>query len=89
MSPQQVLAQLSDLNPDAFLFDNMDSALIGLGYVGNADPVAVYSKTKLCEKLLADGLSEEDAKEYYTGRFLGGIAGRFAAPVIVDDTEKD
>jgi hypothetical protein len=88
MSPHHVLAQLSDLNPDAFLFDNMDSALIGLGYVGNADPVAVYSKTKLYEKLLADGLSEEDAKEYYTGRFVSGCGGALA-PVIVDDTEKD
>jgi hypothetical protein len=89
MLPQHVLAQLSDLNPDAFLFDNMDSALIGLGYVGTADPVAVYSKTKLYAQLLADGLSEEDAKEYYIARFFSGSAGRFAAPVIVDDTEKD
>ncbi|WP_353208503.1 hypothetical protein [Sphingorhabdus sp.] len=88
MSPQHVLAQLGDLNPEAVLFDNMSNALIGLGYIGNADPVAVYSKTKLYEQLLADGLSQEDAEEYYSGRFVRHCVGALT-PVIVDDTEKD
>ena len=88
MAPQHVLAQLGDLNPDAALFDNMNNALIGLGYIGNADPVAVYSRTKLYDQLLADGLSQEDADEYYSGRFVSYFVGALT-PVIVDDTEKD
>jgi hypothetical protein len=42
MHTNSVVATLSDLNPDAYLFDNMDCALIGVGYVGHKDPVAVY-----------------------------------------------
>jgi hypothetical protein len=84
MEPQSVLDQLGDLNPDAYLFENMASALIGVGYIGHKDPVAVYSKAKIFEKLAADGLSEEDAEEYFSGKFVGIWAGE-NTPVILDD----
>jgi hypothetical protein len=85
MEPQSVLDQLSDLNPEAYLFDNMDSALVGVGYIGHKDPVAVYSKAKIFEKLAADGLSEDDAAEYFFSKFVGLWAGE-NTPVILNDT---
>lgn len=85
MEPQSVIDQLSDLNPDAYLFDNMSAALIGVGYIGHKDPVAVYSKTKIFEKLAVDGLSEEDAEEYFFSKFVGTWAGE-NTPVILNDT---
>jgi hypothetical protein len=84
MAGKSFLAQLSDLNPDAVLFDNMESAIIGLGCIGQADPVAVYSRALIYSKLLSDGLSREDADEYYFGNFVAVQAGEFT-PVIVDD----
>lgn len=88
VQPQQVLAELSDLNPEAVLFDNMDSALIGLGYIADDGPVAVYSKAKIYAKLLADGFSREDADEYYAGKFVALRAGNLT-PVIVDDFQEE
>lgn len=85
MDPQRVIDQLSDLNPDAVFFDNMAAALIGVGYVGHNEPVAVYSRVKLFALLAADGLSEEDAEEYYVGRFIANVGGP-NAPVILDDS---
>lgn len=84
MVSNSLVAQLSDLNPDALLLENMESALIGLGYIGQADPVAVYSRARIYSKLLADGLSQEDADEYYFGKFVAAQSGAFT-PVIVDD----
>lgn len=84
MDSHSVAATLGDLNPEAVLFDNMDVALIGIGYVGHHDPVAVYSKAKIYEKLLADGLSQEDAEEYFSGKFTNAWAGEYT-PVILDD----
>jgi hypothetical protein len=84
MEPQSVIDQLGDLNPDAYLFDNMHSALIGVGYIGHQEPVAVYSKAKIYEKLLADGLSEEDVEEYFSSKFVGVWAAEHT-PVIIDD----
>lgn len=84
MDPQSVIAHLSDLNPDAIFFDNMDAALIGVGYCGQNEPVAVYSKSLLFEGLAAAGLSRDDAEEYYLARFVADHAG-VNAPVILDD----
>ena len=84
MVSNSLVAQLSDLNPDAILLENMESALIGLGYIGQADPVAVYSRARIYSKLLADGLSQEDADEYYFGKFVTAQANA-CTPVIVDD----
>lgn len=85
MGPQSVIDQLSDLNPDAHLFENMESALIGIGYIGYKEPVAVYSRSKIFAKLLSDGLSSEDADEYFSGKFVNTWAGE-NTPVIIDDT---
>lgn len=90
MNPQiyHILAQLADLNPEAVLFDNMDCALLGLGYIADEGPVAVYSRTKIYEKLLADGFSREDAEEYYAGKFVALRAGALT-PVIIDDLQEE
>lgn len=88
MDPQRVIDQLSDLNPDAVFFDNMELALVGVGYSGGREPVAVYSSAKLFELLASTGMSEEDAEEYYVGRFIAGCAGP-NAPVILDDSCED
>lgn len=85
MEAQTILATLNDLNPDAVLFDNMDSAIVGVGYIGHMDPVAVYSRAKIYEKLLADGLSEDDAEEYYSSKFVNRWCAE-NTPVIIDDT---
>lgn len=85
---QRVLAELSDLNPEAVLFENMDVALVGLGYIADAEPVAVYSRAKMYAKLLSDGFSREDADEYYAGKFVALRAGNLT-PVIVDDLQEE
>jgi len=87
MEPKSVIDQLGDLNPDAYLFDNMDSALVGIGYRAHKDPVAVYSQARIFERLLTDGLSEEDAAEYFTGKFIGIWAGENTPVILFDMTE--
>lgn len=88
MLAKRVLEQLADLNPDAALLDNMEEALIGFGRAGHHDPVAVYSRAKILAKLRNDGLSPEDAEEYYVGRFVGLWAGEHT-PVILDDVQEE
>lgn len=88
LTPQHILAELADLSPEAVLFDNMDCALIGVGYIGGDGPVPVYSRAKLYAKLLADGFSREDADEYYAGKFVALRAGNLT-PVIVDDLQEE
>jgi hypothetical protein len=78
-----VLVQLNDRNPDAVLLENMHDALVGIGTVGHHDPVAVYSKRKIIEKLCADGFSQEDAEEYFSK--FSNLWAAENTPVILDD----
>lgn len=85
MTPQNVKAILSDLNPAAFLFENMDDALIGIGTAGPNEPVAIYSRAKIFEKLLADGFSDSDAEDFFMSTFFYYWSGE-NTPVILDDS---
>lgn len=88
MNPSQIVAELSDLNPEAVLLDNMDAALVGLGRTCNNDPVAVYSKAKIFAQLTADGFSSEEAAAYFQER-LAECAHDSNAPVILLDFCED
>lgn len=84
MNSQTIKNALSDLNPDAVFFENMDAALIGFGTVAHHDPVAVYSKQRIFSTLFLDGFSREEATAYYLEGFVNFSAG-INTPVIIDD----
>ncbi len=85
---QHILNRLSDENPDAVLFENMSCSLIGVGAAGYSNPVAVYSKKRMFDKLMRDGMSFEDADEYFLSKFVGLWAGT-NTPVILDDLPEE
>ena len=89
MHYSQVINQLSDLNPDAIFFDGLDDAIIGVGYIGcQADPVPVYSRAKIYDKLLDTNLSRAEADEYYADKLLALDASKHM-PVILDDMPQE
>lgn len=88
MTPEIVLAELNDLNPEAVLFDNMHTALVGIGRIGTADPVAVYSQQLIFRKLLLDGCSREDAEEYFASKLISMSSGP-NTPVIICDLAEE
>lgn len=84
MAPQNVLAALNDLNPDAALFDNMNTALVGVGTRGMDDPVAVYSQAKIFEQLHRDGFSESEAADYFSDKIVAYDCGANTPVIILD-----
>ena len=79
-------------NPDAILYDNMDDALIGIyrGDLARQDmqesSIAVYSYVKFIEIYIKrDGMSEEEAVEFYDFNVAGGYIGEHQ-PIVIDDT---
>lgn len=82
-----MINQLSDLNPDAVLFDNLNSAIVGIGYIGNNDPVAIYSKSLIFAQLERDGFTAEETEAFYQNNLVGAAA-TVNTPVIVDDTQE-
>lgn len=84
---QRILDELLDENPEALLFDNMHSALVGYGKIGHQEPVAVYSKKLMYFQLQHNGFSLEDAEEYFT-KFVNSWAGDHT-PLILEDLAEE
>jgi hypothetical protein len=87
LNSKRAIAQLSDLNPDAVLLENMDAAIIGIGCIGNNEPVAVYSRTLIYAELMQSGFSSDEINDYYINSFMGVVPNE-NTPVIVDDLQE-
>ena len=89
---KRILEVLTNENPDAIVYEDMDDALIGIyrGDLARQDmqdnSIAVYSYVKVIETYIKrDGMSEEVAVEFYDFNVAGGYIGEYQ-PIIVDDT---
>lgn len=76
------LEVLEEENPDAIFFSGFDDSIIGIGGVQHAPPVVIYSMQKIIENLIREGMSEEDALEYFGFNVQGAYLGDHT-PVIV------
>jgi len=67
--------------------DGLDDAIIGVVFdIMNAVPRIAYSTTKCLEILMKrDGMSEEEALEYFDFNIQGAYMGE-KTPIWVDDT---
>jgi len=63
--------------------DGLDDAFVGVVDVCG-EPLLVYSLSKVLDVLKGDGMSEEEAMEYYMFNIEGSIGGK-EMPLFVDD----
>ena len=91
---ERILEVLTNENPDAIIYDDMEEALVGVyrnstnGQAGNytEEAIAVYSYVKYIDILIdRDGMSEEEAIEYFDFNVYGLRLGK-NQPIIIDDT---
>ena len=83
---------LAEENPEALCYDGMDEAIIGIyrGDLARQDmqegSIAVYSYVKYIEIYIKrDGMSEEEAIEFFDYNVAGAYIGKYQ-PLIIDDT---
>lgn len=55
--------------------DGFDDAVVGLLERFGSPPIVLYDRAKVIEILLADGLSNEDAEEYFNFNIVGAWVG--------------
>jgi hypothetical protein len=69
--------QLLDMNvEDALTMDGYDDCVVGVLERYGMEPIVIYDKERVIEKLMADGCdSYEGALEYYEFNQLGGWHG--------------
>lgn len=83
MTTKEILAELKEMEDGILLADGFEDALIGTAQVFSKT-IALYDRKK-CIKILMqrDGMTEEDAVEYFdfnvTGSYVGEMTPAFAS----------
>ena len=78
---EQIEAQELD---DVVLLDGLDTAILGLVKLPNGSTVLAYSTRRILDSLVADGMTEGEAQEYFDFNIDGLYAGP-GTPVFVQD----
>ena len=81
---------IRELNPEALSMDGFDSALIGIAERCGQPALLVYDRDLCIEALVKDGMTEEEAVEYFEFNCAGAWVGehtplimtRFKNPVL-------
>ena len=64
-----------ELNPEALFMDGLDDAILGIGNQYSKPPVVVYDETLIIDNLIGQGMSYEEAWEYYGFNIAGAWVG--------------
>lgn len=59
----------------ALVADGFDDCILGIAYRCSCIPLVVYDADKIVEKLQAQGMSYEEAAEYYDFNIVGAWVG--------------
>ncbi|PHQ84143.1 MAG: hypothetical protein COB65_06295 [Thalassobium sp.] len=82
----ELLEWIEEFNPEALLADGFDDAIIGICERFGNDPVVAYDKDKCINILVQrDGMSYEEAVEYFDFNVLGAYVGK-GTPVYILNT---
>jgi hypothetical protein len=80
------IEEISEINPEALLCDGFDEAIIGMAERINLGPVVAYDVDKMLEIMVKrDGMSYEEAMEYFDYNILGAWMGE-NTPVFITKT---
>lgn len=78
--------EISEINPDAFLCDGFDDAIIGMAERINLGPVVAYSVDKVIQILMErDKMEYEDAWDYFSFNIIGAWVGE-NTPIFITTT---
>jgi len=76
-----------ELNPNMMFMDGFDDAIVGVCYQYGRPPVVAYSLRKVITKLMEDGMTEEEALEYWEFNQLGAYMGE-NTPVFIEQEDE-
>lgn len=81
------IEEIQDINPEALICDGFDEAIIGMAERINLGPVVAYSVEKILDILInRDGMTYEEAVEYYEFNIVGAWFGEFT-PIFITNYE--
>ena len=83
MTTEEAHILLQEREESVLFADGLEEAFIGIGYQFN-DPVGIYSRSKAIQCLMAQGMDEEQALEYFDYNIAGAYVGP-STPIFLED----
>ena len=77
MTLEEVMEELAE-GAESLLLEprtDFDTCIVDTGYLFNHGPVAVYDIGKVIAAFVAEGMTEEEAQEYFEFNVIGGWGG--------------
>jgi len=76
MTPQEELVErIAEEYPDALKMDGFDDCIVGVCRRYGQDDVVAYDVNRVIAKHMADGMSEEEAREFFEYNQIGAWVG--------------
>jgi hypothetical protein len=80
---------LMEMTDEVVIADGLSEAFVGLAQVGSeSKTVAVYDSVKIIRILMEQGLTQDEAVEYYEYNILGAYVGE-ATPIFLIPVDKE
>lgn len=73
---------VAEQNEEALFLDEYDACIVGVAERFGVGPVAAYDYDAIIEKLVADGLTYDDAVEHFEFNIIGAWVGD-STPIFV------
>jgi hypothetical protein len=80
---------INENNPKAVNYDGLEAAIIGVGQQYTKPAVLIYSARKIIEVLMKQGMTQDEAMDYYGHNIECMWVGAEETPIIMDDLSVD
>ena len=75
MSRDEVADFVSEFSENALLCDGLEEAFVGVSVRFGQEPIACYDYNKVLKIFMKDGMTEEEAVEYFDYNVIGAWVG--------------
>lgn len=80
ISREELVERCGDEN--LLFMDGFDDCLLGLAHTFNGHPVVAYDGNRIVRSLMAQGMTEDEAEEFYSFNIEGCYLGEYT-PIII------
>jgi hypothetical protein len=80
---ESMLEMIEEMYPEALKMDGYDDCIIGVCRRFGSDGVIAYDVEKVLEKLMKDGMTYEEAREFFEYNQIGAWVGE-KTPVFIE-----
>jgi hypothetical protein len=79
----ELIATYAEDHPELIQMDGFEDCAIGLLERFGQPPIIVYDRRRVIAKLMAQGMTDEEAEEYYGFNQLGAWVGEYTPAFLV------